>query len=74
MSSKHVEFKRNHVLNTLKQLEKEAGAKDVMNKVVSVGNKCDLLVDSPPEPNILLVSAVKGTGKICLNVLISCIM
>lgn len=73
MSSKHVEFKREHVVNTLKKLEKEAGAKDIMNKVISVGNKCDLLVDSPPESNILLVSAAKGTGKIYLF-LVSCLM
>ncbi|XP_056646817.1 putative GTP-binding protein 6 [Diorhabda sublineata] len=60
ISSSCFEYKRNHVLTTLKDLAKKSGNKDIMNKIMSVGNKRDLV-----EVNIsnsLPISAKLGTG------------
>jgi GTP-binding protein HflX len=43
ISSSCFEFKRKHVLRTLQDLSKKSGSDDILNKVISVGNKCDLV-------------------------------
>lgn len=45
LSSKDVTFQRNHVLATLKQLSSKTNNEDFMNKIVTVGNKSDIVKD-----------------------------
>ncbi|KAL1493394.1 hypothetical protein ABEB36_011455 [Hypothenemus hampei] len=63
VSSKSYNYKRNHVLTVLEQLEKGAEAGNITSKLISVGNKCDLIDSSEiKDHNTLLVSAHKGIG------------
>ncbi|XP_972507.3 putative GTP-binding protein 6 [Tribolium castaneum] len=61
ISSSFFEFKRKHVLATLQDLATNAGTGDVLNKVISVGNKCDL-VPKETDFGILKVSSKDDTG------------
>lgn len=63
LSSKSFHYKRNHVLNVLKNLGNQTNS-DVLNKIFTVGNKCDL-IDDTGKSNIecMHVSAEKGIGK-----------
>ncbi|ERL94771.1 hypothetical protein D910_12045 [Dendroctonus ponderosae] len=63
ISSESYEYKRQHVVKTLEQLEKQVGCKNIMTKVISVGNKCDLADGRDiKDANVLLISADKGIG------------
>ncbi|XP_019880917.2 putative GTP-binding protein 6 [Aethina tumida] len=60
LASTNFEFKRSHVLNTLKDLSNKAEVGDIMAKVVSVGNKCDIGHKTDLSP--LNVSSVTSEG------------
>ncbi|XP_066258973.1 putative GTP-binding protein 6 [Euwallacea similis] len=62
VSSSSFDYKKKHVLDILLKLEKEAGAHNVLNKVISVGNKCDITGEAVRDDNLLQVSAKKGFG------------
>ncbi|CAG9764221.1 unnamed protein product [Ceutorhynchus assimilis] len=63
ISSKSYEYKRNHVFQTLERLQIQAESKNVLGKVIGIGNKCDLVVDQiDQKADVLLVSAEKGQG------------
>lgn len=65
ISSVSYEYKRQHVVKTLEQLEKQVGCQNIMSKVISVGNKCDLMDGSEIiDSKVLLISADKGIGNI----------
>lgn len=54
---------RNHVIATLKNLSNKISATDIMEKVITVGNKCDLLKNRDVEDDgVLYVSAKTGFG------------
>ncbi|XP_063929181.1 putative GTP-binding protein 6 [Zophobas morio] len=59
------EFKRKHVLDTLRDLAAKAQTSHVLNKIVSVGNKCDLV---PREVNVGMLK-VSSKNDIGLDVL-----
>ncbi|XP_060537136.1 putative GTP-binding protein 6 isoform X2 [Cylas formicarius] len=61
LSSTCYEYKRDHVIQTLQDLEKQSGVIQVMEKVVDVGNKCDLFTGAK-KPDILPVSAKFNVG------------
>ncbi|XP_050314283.1 putative GTP-binding protein 6 [Anthonomus grandis grandis] len=62
ISSESYDYKRKHVLDTLERLEKQSEGKDILSKVIPVGNKCDLLKEKHFDQDLLLVSAQKGIG------------
>ncbi|KAJ8950376.1 hypothetical protein NQ314_007915, partial [Rhamnusium bicolor] len=64
LSSSCFEYKRNHVITTLKELGVQTGNENIMDKVVNIGNKCDLVDKVKDLVNDLdiLVSAKKGIG------------
>ncbi|KAJ8979656.1 hypothetical protein NQ317_006367 [Molorchus minor] len=64
VSSSCFEYKRSCVLTTLKDLCSKAGHENVMDKILHVGNKYDLVKDlNDVNTDLdLLVSAEKGTG------------
>ncbi|XP_066158688.1 putative GTP-binding protein 6 [Euwallacea fornicatus] len=62
VSSSSFDYKRKHVLEILLKLEKETGAQNVLNKVISIGNKCDIIGEEFKDDNLLQVSAKKGFG------------
>nr|CAH7727123.1 unnamed protein product [Callosobruchus chinensis] len=59
ISSTAFEYKRDHVLKTLRSLDEQVGTGNIMNKLVSVGNKCDI-VKNTDQFDMLLISAKKG--------------
>uniref|UniRef100_A0A6P7GLI1 GTP-binding protein 6 n=1 Tax=Diabrotica virgifera virgifera TaxID=50390 RepID=A0A6P7GLI1_DIAVI len=60
LSSSCFEYKRDHVLKTLQQLGKDTES-DITNKIMTVGNKCDL-VEDVKDDRTLLISAKLGIG------------
>lgn len=62
LSSSCWEFKRNHVLKTLQELGNKSEASQITDKIISVGNKCDL-VKEERDYGILKVSSKTETGK-----------
>nr|XP_023025693.1 putative GTP-binding protein 6 [Leptinotarsa decemlineata] len=61
LSSSCFEYKRKHVLSTLKNLSIHTDSENIMEKVISVGNKMDVANISYPM-DLITVSAKKGTG------------
>ncbi|XP_072397336.1 putative GTP-binding protein 6 isoform X1 [Diabrotica undecimpunctata] len=61
LSSSCFEYKRDHVLKTIQNLGKDTGSDDITNKIMSVGNKCDLVKDVKDQ-QILPISAKLGIG------------
>lgn len=63
LSSKSFEYKQKHVLDTLKNLGNETESKDILDKIIYVGNKCDLIEnEAVASGSTLSVSAQKGIG------------
>lgn len=64
ISSSSYKYKRKHVMDTLKNLGNHTEDKQVLTKIISIGNKCDLIEEKQDivDENILLVSAEKGIG------------
>ncbi|XP_050513506.1 putative GTP-binding protein 6 [Diabrotica virgifera virgifera] len=60
LSSSCFEYKRDHVLKTLQQLGKDTES-DITNKIMTVGNKCDL-VEDVKDDRTLPISAKLGIG------------
>lgn len=50
------------MFKTLSDLSKETGCKNIMDKVLNVGNKCDL-VQEIKDKDLLHISAKSGIGK-----------
>ncbi|VEN56787.1 unnamed protein product [Callosobruchus maculatus] len=69
ISSTAFEYKRNHVLKTLKSLDEQVGTGNILNKIVNVGNKCDIVRNSE-QFDMLLISAKKGIGLEQLRMLL----
>nr|CAI5866252.1 unnamed protein product [Callosobruchus analis] len=69
ISSTTFEYKRDHVLKTLKSLDEQVGTGNILSKIVSVGNKCDI-VKNTEQFDMLLISAKKGIGLEQLGVLL----
>ncbi|VEN61320.1 unnamed protein product [Callosobruchus maculatus] len=61
ISSTAFEYKRDHVLKTLKSLDEQVGTGNILNKIVNVGNKCDI-VKNTEQFDMLLISAKEGIG------------
>ncbi|RZB39831.1 GTP-binding protein 6, partial [Asbolus verrucosus] len=61
ISSSCFEFKRKHVLNTLQDLAKQTGTDQILNKIISVGNKCDLVLQNQ-DFGILKISSKTDVG------------
>ncbi|CAH0562711.1 unnamed protein product [Brassicogethes aeneus] len=61
LASSNFDFKRAHVLSTLKDLSKQTDAPNLMDKVMSVGNKSDL-VKKVQNDDVIAVSSKTYTG------------
>ncbi|CAH1103579.1 unnamed protein product [Psylliodes chrysocephalus] len=61
LASSCFDYKRDHVFKTLSDLSKETGCKNIMDKVLNVGNKCDL-VQEIKDKDLLHISAKSGIG------------
>lgn len=61
-SSPNLLHQRNHVIETLNRLSNKVSASNIMDKVITIGNKCDLLQNENREKDILYVSAKTGFG------------
>ncbi|CAH1153507.1 unnamed protein product [Phaedon cochleariae] len=61
LSSSCFKYKRNHVLTTLNELSSQSGHCNIMDKVISVGNKIDL-AEIVEESDLVTVSAKNGIG------------
>lgn len=63
VASPNLLHQRNHVIATLKNLTSKVSASDdIMDKVITVGNKCDLVENKNIDADILCVSAKTGFG------------
>lgn len=62
LSSKDLIHQRNHVLSTLKQLASSTGSEDVLNRIITVGNKSDIASDVAINKHIIPVSSVTHSG------------
>ncbi|XP_018324897.1 putative GTP-binding protein 6 [Agrilus planipennis] len=62
ISSKKRKHQRNHVLQTLENLLGKSLWKDKLNKIITVGNKCDLVEEIDNESGLIPVSAKTGQG------------
>lgn len=60
ISNEDLIHQRNHVISTLKTLADQTGAHQLLNKMITVGNKCDVAQNVPGET--LPVSAKTGRG------------
>ncbi|KAJ8947104.1 hypothetical protein NQ318_002463 [Aromia moschata] len=67
LSSACFEYKRNHVLSTLKDLGAQTGYENIMEKVIHVGNKCDLVKDIHTLKDKSLDMMVSGKKEIGLE-------
>lgn len=70
LSSPDLLHQRNHVKATLESLSNRVSASDIMEKVITVGNKCDLIEKPEAEKGTLCVSAKTGLGLLKLADLI----
>lgn len=61
LSSKSLLHQRNHVLNTLSNLAEKVKETELLEKIITVGNKCDVIVDNELTDGIK-VSAKTGFG------------
>lgn len=63
MSSQNLLHQRNHVKKTLNELASTVNDNNIFDKVLTVGNKCDLVEDNDTESkNDIRVSAKTGYG------------
>lgn len=62
ISSPCFDFKKKHVLKTLNDLAAKTEEQEILNKVISVGNKCDL-VDPEKDFDLLKISSKNNVGR-----------
>lgn len=60
LASSCFDYKRKTVINTLENLGKQLGANSILDKVMTVGNKCDLVENK--DIDIMMISAKNKTG------------
>lgn len=64
LSSDNLLHQRNHVLATLKQLAAKTGSEELLNKIITVGNKVDLVPESVPvDDDVVVVSSKTQLGE-----------
>lgn len=59
LSSEDREHQHNHVMTTLESLSKKAGADNLLDKMITIGNKLDLIDAKQIPDNILLSVSAK---------------
>lgn len=62
MSSQNLLHQRNHVQKTLTELASKVNDNNLLDKVLRIGNKCDLIENNTETENIIRVSAKTGYG------------
>ncbi|KAF2883004.1 hypothetical protein ILUMI_23142 [Ignelater luminosus] len=62
LSSEDLIYQRNHVLSTLNDLAVKSGSEQLLDRIVTVGNKYDLCPTATPSENSILVSSTTHLG------------